>query len=457
MDTVDPLLPELDDLRRDPVADPALGPLDLILEGVPEPNKLDRRLEVPTVGHHLALVCGEIVPARAGRAALPVAVRLGRGYLGDRARDPDLTLDRPGEVEHHRGARVRGEVIAFVALTVGEEHEPAVEPAKQHHSNRWDPVSARRCERHRLAEGRLGTGQDAEPTGDLEEWVTGELGGIHRASLHGRRANPAPRAVTSSAIMVQLVEEVPMGRYEARRGVLALVAGLVLPIAFAAALTPFRTTFASTASALVLVAVVVGAAANGRRLAGYLAAASASLSFDFFLTVPYERLAISHPHDIETTVCLFVVGIAVTELAARNRYHRHIAVAESDYVGVVYYLAELVASGASADQVTRQATAELIDLLGLRSCRFDRTVVAGSPTRIEHDGNVTIGKLEWGAEESGLPGHEVELLVQSRGETLGRFVLEPTPGRAVSLQQRVVAVAVADQVGAALTPHLRSA
>jgi hypothetical protein len=57
----------------------------------------------------------------------------------------------------------------------------------------------------------------------------------------------------------------------------------------------------------------------------------------------------------------------------------------------------------------------------------------------------------------GLPGPEIELLVHDRGQTLGRFVLTPTPGFPVSLQRRVVAVALADQVGAVLRPRLRSA
>ena len=37
-----------------------------------------------------------------------------------------------------------------------------------------------------------------------------------------------------------------------------------------------------------------------------------------------------------------------------------------------------------------------------------------------------------------------------RGNVLGRFVLVPQPNSVVTLEQRVVAVAIADQVGAAL-------
>jgi hypothetical protein len=48
-----------------------------------------------------------------------------------------------------------------------------------------------------------------------------------------------------------------------------------------------------------------------------------------------------------------------------------------------------------------------------------------------------------------LPEEGVELPVLTRGNQVGRFVLEPT-GAGTSLEQRVVAVALSDQVGSAL-------
>ena len=58
-------------------------------------------------------------------------------------------------------------------------------------------------------------------------------------------------------------------------------------------------------------------------------------------------LAITQRSDIETALCLFVVGIIVTELAAaRNRHHHAIANEEADFVAEIYGVAELVASGA---------------------------------------------------------------------------------------------------------------
>ena len=248
-----------------------------------------------------------------------------------------------------------------------------------------------------------------------------------------------------------------MRRLQEHRDAIALLAGLLAPLAIASALIPFRNTFAETASALVLVAVVVAVAANGSRMAGFVAAVSAGLSFDFFLTRPYERFAMSHRPDIETAVSLLVVGFAVTELAARNRYHHRVAVEESDYVGLMYYLSELVADGTPAEQVIERASAELAELLHLRSCRYEAGASNHQATQLEHDGNVHLGTIQWGVHQVGLPGKELELNVQGQGSSFGRFVLEPTPGYPVSVQRRLVAIAIADQVGAALVPHLRSA
>jgi K+-sensing histidine kinase KdpD len=240
-----------------------------------------------------------------------------------------------------------------------------------------------------------------------------------------------------------------MDRFRPYRDPIAFAAALVLPLGVAALLVPFREDFANTASALILVAVIVAVAALGNRFSGFVATVGATLWFDVFLTEPYERLAITHRPDIETAVCLFMVGIIVTELAARSRHHHASATEEGDYVGLIYEVSELVASGAPATEVREQVCSALVDLLHLRACRYEM--------RLEHDAHVLLGGRVWGVERMGLPGPEIELLVQNRGQILGRFVLTPTPGYEVPLQPRVVAVALADQVGAAIRPQLRTA
>jgi K+-sensing histidine kinase KdpD len=96
----------------------------------------------------------------------------------------------------------------------------------------------------------------------------------------------------------------------------AALAGLAAPLALSAVLIPFRDSFPNTDAALALVLVVVAVAAAGRRLGGIVAAVSAAVWFDFFLTVPYERFTITRRADIETTALILAVGIAVTEIAA---------------------------------------------------------------------------------------------------------------------------------------------
>ena len=248
-----------------------------------------------------------------------------------------------------------------------------------------------------------------------------------------------------------------MDRFRPYRDQIAFVAALVLPLGVTALLVPFRGDFANTASALILVAVIVAVAALGNRFSGFVATIGATLWFDVFLTQPYERLAITHRPDIETAVCLFVVGIIVTELAARNRHHHASATEEADYVGLIHEVSELVASGAPATDVREQVRSALVDLLHLRACRYEKGRSDRAMMRLEHDGHVLLGGRLWGVDRMGLPGPEIELLVQDRGRVLGRFVLTPTPGYEVPLQPRVVAVALADQVGAALRPELRSA
>ena len=71
--------------------------------------------------------------------------------------------------------------------------------------------------------------------------------------------------------------------------------------------------------------------------------------------------------------------------------------------------------------------------------------------QLEHDGRVFLGGRVWAADRMGLPGPEIELVVQSQGR-LFRFVMTPTPGYEVSYERHVVAVAIADQVGASLRP-----
>jgi len=181
------------------------------------------------------------------------------------------------------------------------------------------------------------------------------------------------------------------------------------------------------------------------------------LWFDFFLTRPYERFTISHRAAMETTISLFVVGLIVTEVAARGRHHRRVAVEEADYVALIHDLGEMVAQGELSADVIERASNELTHLLHLRLCRYHPGVPQSNRPTVLSDGQVVNGGLRWGISTMGLPGPEVDLPVQYGGQTLGRFVLEPTPGWPVTREQMIVAVAMAGQVGAGLATRARIA
>jgi K+-sensing histidine kinase KdpD len=237
----------------------------------------------------------------------------------------------------------------------------------------------------------------------------------------------------------------------------AFGAALLAPLALCAALIPVRGSFTNTAAALLLVALILAVAVVGNRVSGVTASLGAALWFDFFLTRPYERLAISHRPDIETTITLFIVGVVVTELAARSRYHHRVANEQSDYVAVIYDLAEMTAGTAPIDDVIASAVSALIELLHLRACRYETSTAGRRLARVEPDGEVVHAGLLWPVHQSGIPGPEAELLIRWRGQVMGRFVLTPTPGWPVSRERLVVANAIADQVGAAVINRLRIA
>ena len=161
---------------------------------------------------------------------------------------------------------------------------------------------------------------------------------------------------------------------------LAVLAGLVAPLVLAAVLVPFRASIPNTDAALVMLLVVVAVAANGYRLAGILAALSVAVWFDFFLTQPYERFSITRRTDIETTVLLLVIGIAVTEIAVWGRRQHLAASRRAGYLDGINSAAQAVAAGGSASALIEQVTSQLTQLLALRSCRFQYGV-AGRPAR----------------------------------------------------------------------------
>jgi K+-sensing histidine kinase KdpD len=245
-----------------------------------------------------------------------------------------------------------------------------------------------------------------------------------------------------------------MDVFRAYERTLARTAALLLPLATCAVLANFRDQVTSATSALILVVWVVALAASGDRLAGLTAAVSAGVWFDFFLTLPYHRLAISDSDDVEIVVLLVVIGAAVTELALWGRRQQAGAARRTGYLDGVVSTAKAVADGntpapALIDVVARQ----IVDVLDVDDCRFvpgpvhDRRMAL-----LDQDGTLTRNDHVVDVLRSGLPSDEqVAIAVRRGANVLGHFVVTAST-RVVrpSRQQLQVAALLADQVVPAL-------
>jgi Domain of unknown function (DUF4118) len=230
---------------------------------------------------------------------------------------------------------------------------------------------------------------------------------------------------------------------------IAILAALAAPLAVAAVLLPFRASWSNTNVALLLVVVVVGVAAAGNRVAGGLAAVWAAIWFDFFFTLPYYRFTIRSSADATTAVLLLVTGLAVSQLAARARRLKVVAVTDAGYLAQIRETASLATSATAPAVVVNHVKAQLVGLLDLDGARFEYGSLLGHPPRLEPDGTVRVGHSRRDVELSGLPGEEIELRTFGGGQYFGRFMLQAKPGSRPSLQARLVAVTLADQAGRA--------
>jgi K+-sensing histidine kinase KdpD len=231
-----------------------------------------------------------------------------------------------------------------------------------------------------------------------------------------------------------------------------LAAALAGPLVVCAVLAALRDDLPNDNAALVLVLVVVAVAAAGHRPSAIVAALSSAVWFDFFLTKPYYTFTINSRDDVETAVLLVLVGIAVSELALWGRCQQARASRGEGYLDGVVSAAHMAAEGDTPPAAVVTFVADQIsNVLGVDECVF-RATTPGPHPRINRDGSVTREGNAIDVDRSGLPTLDVtDILVESHGRTFGHFELV-SASRVVwpTLEQRRVAVTLAEQAGAAL-------
>ena len=100
--------------------------------------------------------------------------------------------------------------------------------------------------------------------------------------------------------------------------------------------------------------------------------------------------------------------------------------------------------------VVRSVQTELIGLLSLRDCRYETEPYSSDLPRLERNGSIAGDHRRWIDGEYTLPAPGWRSPCSGGGGEFGRLVLVPDLSVGVSIEERVVAVALADQLGAAL-------
>ncbi len=233
---------------------------------------------------------------------------------------------------------------------------------------------------------------------------------------------------------------------------------IILPLVVAGGLAAVGDSLTTATSVLVLVLVVVAVGATGDRLAGVLTALSSGLWFDYFLTEPTGQLAIKNPDDLEVTVLLVVVGVAVTEIAHWGLRQQASAAHRAGFLDGVLESADAAAeSGVDLDEARRRVAERICAVMDLDRCRF----VAGPAPRhgvalLLRDGTVERDGRPVVVERDGLPTDvEIALAVPGPAAESGHFRLTAASRvQRPNLEQRRVAVLLAAQCASlAATEH----
>lgn len=275
--------------------------------------------------------------------------------------------------------------------------------------------------------------------------MSGHLQGCHAA----RAGRPAELTGDVGGRSIDVMARVG---WETRHRGLILMAAVVVPLLASALMSTFRNNLENTNAALVLVLLVVAAASAGIRLAGVLAALSSAVWFDFFLTAPYLAFAIIDRADIETTVLLVLVGLAVSEIAYWGRTQQAEASRHEGFLAGVIEAAGVVAAGDSpTETLVDHVERHIVEILNLDRCVFRSTISSDLPV-LQSNGTVVRHGKELDIDRFGLPtDSQVQLLAQSGGTIRGEFLLTAATRIArPSLEARRVAVTLADQVAAAI-------
>lgn len=221
--------------------------------------------------------------------------------------------------------------------------------------------------------------------------------------------------------------------------------GVVIPVLAAALLIPLRDTVTAPTQTLILVLPVVAVAVLAHRVAAALAALSAALAYDVFLTEPYYSLTIDAAEDAEAAVVLGIIGILVGTLVARELEARMRSASRAEELAALRSVGHTLAAG-NRDGLVDAVTTRISDLLDLRACEWSAGFHGRVGDVLAVDGSLS----EW--QGATFPDGIVEVPVVHRGTELGRLLLRPRSSTIVSAEERATVLTLADMLAIGLSP-----
>ena len=235
------------------------------------------------------------------------------------------------------------------------------------------------------------------------------------------------------------------------------VAGLG-PLTAASILLPLREQpYVTSIVGVVLIVVIAASTVLASPCAGAVATVTAVLSFDFLFVRPYLVLKVPSGDEVWPVVALLALGSLVVVVVRRRWPPSTVDAAppagcNPNQSRHIERIVRLIEQDADPRDLTSAVQAELTGLLLLRGCRFETGKSSNPRPRIGRDGRVV-------GPDGVVPfAHgTLELPVRVRSRDVARFVLTPTPGVSIPLEQRIIAVILTDHLAAAITSRAAAA
>jgi K+-sensing histidine kinase KdpD len=248
-------------------------------------------------------------------------------------------------------------------------------------------------------------------------------------------------------------------------GVAWAVGAFVASLLIGLLVEPFRDTIGLENVVILYLLIVVAAAAIGGRAAGMVAAFSAALAYDYFLTTPYHTLVIDTLAQVITVALLVATGIVVSIGGRVRRRSAAVAEAHADAIRLLHRVTESAATGGAVDRVAAEG---LQRLLGARRVSVIRRSPAGfavavdigdtlppldleAVTHLDREGRIPPGHHRVLDGTMVLPLEGVALDLVAHQQPVGYLVV--LPGRDVPADRtiRLAVAAIANEVAMAAT------